>query len=708
MKMSYSQKIFRGFILTVVFSGILFTGPGSDGYRGKPGRLIAAGEVRLDFENAPLEDVIRALALQSGENIVLGSRAGMDPQSNYQAPLFVNISLRGMKPLEALETICKSLGLHLYEYGDVYYIDRPILQEAEQRRVTRTLYLGELPYIDKGGSSGGSEENRIEEIFKQAISSMGKMTVLPEANSVVVTDFPDRIQVLEDIVEFLKYHHSRFLLKSEEQSKNRYRKLKVRENRVYLDYSENDLITNNVFTLGEFCDYIGKYIGKPVLVSPDERFIVINFPIQGLTPRAALLETARTLGTSFREDDEKINVGRSYLQTRIIPLKNLSLSSPNLAGSDDRNPSLGSSGLVTRVQNILNSLSNLKVTNIVLRRESLFSSSGSSSSSSNQVSKDNNSFMQNSIYNLGTSYEEEEVDFSPSNLDVDGKTNQLIVTSTPYILADFERAVKKLDVERRQILIESYFLEINNDVFDRLGFNWALTDNSGQNPLYTANINLNPTSNIGQATINFNLKEFTIAGLVQFLEQNNYAKVISKPRILVLENEMATMKVSSRVWFVESTDVQVTNGVTTTTQNVKSEDIDITMKVIPRLQEGGLINLEIFPKVRSLQGFQTLGTDNFPVIAEEEAQTVLDVKNNHTIAIGGLLKNQENKNDNAAPFISKIPLIGKLFQNNEKESRKSELVIFVTPHIVGKGIRDEKLGQLKNKEKVSAGGPILK
>ncbi|MEW5692649.1 MAG: hypothetical protein AB1765_05080 [Candidatus Hydrogenedentota bacterium] len=591
--------------------------------------------LNIDFENAKLEDVIRAISEQSGLNIVLGKNAGMDANKSYNEPLYVNINLDNVTPEQALWTICNSLDLRLYKYDNIYFIENPSLSQqvpAHLKARTVTIDIGDL------------DADILNNILNNMISTSGKFTIYDATRTVVIKDYPENIEQITEIIDYLKYNQYKAEINKNKKMFDRLTKIKVKDNCIYYDVTGSDTLS-----LGQFCDFISDKINKPIIVAPSERSFEINFPLKDLEPCDALKEVVKTLKTSMLESEDKISVGINFLVTEVIRLEHISLSKSPVQQVTPVGSSI-SREIEPQQSYIVPILSQL-LTNIT--------PSGITSS-----------------------------------LSVDIKTNSVIVTSTFYVIEQFKKdIISKIDTTKKQILIEAYFLKVNTNAFKNMGIDWTVADNRGRNPLYTGTIDLDLNLSSTDITINSKFKNFTITNLIEFLVSQGTAKILSKPRVLVLDNEMAVMSVVTNAWYISAQTTQLDNQGNVITTRTVSEipNIGIVLKVTPRIKENEIINLEIYPSVRSFHGNQTIDAIDYPLISSENASTILDVMNNKTIAIGGLLREEIEEEEAKTPLLGDIPIIGNLFKRKRQEKLNQELIIFVTPHIVGKGVEEEEI-----------------
>jgi general secretion pathway protein D len=157
------------------------------------------------------------------------------------------------------------------------------------------------------------------------------------------------------------------------------------------------------------------------------------------------------------------------------------------------------------------------------------------------------------------------------------------------------------------------------------------------------------------------------------------AKVLAAPHILVSDNRDAKIQVGQQVPLLTS-ETYGTVGVAPQ-RNYQYKDIGIILKVKPRINEGGLVSLEIIQEISTAEKITLGGTEQL-LLNKTEASTNLVVQDGQTIVIGGLIREDTSKASSGIPFLSRIPLIGWLFGSWEDDKKRQELIILLTPRVI--------------------------
>ncbi|MFH1752860.1 MAG: secretin N-terminal domain-containing protein [Candidatus Omnitrophota bacterium] len=268
---------------------------------------------------------------------------------------------------------------------------------------------------------------------------------------------------------------------------------------------------------------------------------------------------------------------------------------------------------------------------------------------------------------------------------VDDRTNSLIVMDLPGNMNNVKQAIAMLDQETMQVFIEAEILEIA--LRDRLqsGINWdrILSDHLAEFALS----GIFPSA-LGTALVGTFLWDKEGVDM-QFLQNIGDAKTLSSPRIAVTNNEEATILIGTREAYVTGTTSQSGDS-TITSDTVEFVDVGVKLKVVPTINRDGYIIMKIKPEISSVTRTLTTGTtadprSQIPIIQTSEAETTVKVKDGYTIFIAGFRQNLDRDDRDGMPFITKIPILNILFSRRDRDQLQSEIIIFLTPHIISGG-----------------------
>jgi len=264
------------------------------------------------------------------------------------------------------------------------------------------------------------------------------------------------------------------------------------------------------------------------------------------------------------------------------------------------------------------------------------------------------------------------------------ETNSIIIISAPGDYEKIERIIRELDIKRQQVLVEALILEItlNND--QTLGFDWNALIKTGEgiNGLIASNTGLMQQSiqTGGLYGLTLGLLNGTIPSVYAILNanrENTNFKILSTPEIVTLDNQEAYITIGEQVPFLTSSRVDENNNVIST---YDYKDIGIVLKLTPHVNKNGFITMEINQQVKKLVEGTTV-LEN-PSVYNREITSKITVKNERTIVIGGLIRDDNVQIEQKVPVLGDIPILGLFFRKKTNNRIRTNLLIFITPHII--------------------------
>ncbi len=265
----------------------------------------------------------------------------------------------------------------------------------------------------------------------------------------------------------------------------------------------------------------------------------------------------------------------------------------------------------------------------------------------------------------------------------DQRSNKIIVTDTPAKLEEIEKMIKAFDEQHQEVLIEAKIIQIVLSDQYRMGVDWqAVVSNYRSLDLKSTFNILNAGDKKGRLSIGTIAKDDYTA-LIEALDTVGKTNILSSPHITVINNKEAKILVGSTEPYVTTTTTTPATGPTTTAESVNFIDVGVKLYVTPTIHKDNFITMKIKPEVSSVISTLTTGQNNkIPVVATSEAETTVMAKDGVTIVIGGLIKDEKVDSVNKIPILGDLPLVGAVFRNKDRLSRKTELVIFLTPKII--------------------------
>ena len=297
----------------------------------------------------------------------------------------------------------------------------------------------------------------------------------------------------------------------------------------------------------------------------------------------------------------------------------------------------------------------------------------------------------------------------------DKATNTLIILAEREDYKILENIIRQLDVPRPMVYIEALIMEVKATKDFKLGVEWSGVKDTGSisgidgsksaafvgsgtgvlseltsTAIDTATTALGLPSGFSMGIIGAAIKigdiTFpTIGAMVQAYKNDNDVSILSTPQLLTLNNEEAEINVGENVPYLtrqDSTSTTSTNAVNYNTYEYK--DVGVILNITPNINQENFIRLKISQQVtKVVSGTSTDTTKpSIPTTLKRTAKTTVVVKDNETVVIGGLVGDSTDDSINKVPFLGEIPILGWLFKAKSVAREKTNLYIFLTPHIV--------------------------
>ena len=263
---------------------------------------------------------------------------------------------------------------------------------------------------------------------------------------------------------------------------------------------------------------------------------------------------------------------------------------------------------------------------------------------------------------------------------VDVRSNALMVIDTPVKIEEIGRMIAELDKRPLQVAIESKLLEIDLTTMENLGIDWTWVKKTAEQMSKGSDIDLGFSDAIGYFKYG-TLGKSDFAAVLKALASRADTQILSNPKITTLDNEPAEVRVASKVAYWEEATERTEKGEIIAIRKWQEKDVGVTLTVTPHIGKDDYIIIDIKPTISALQEW-TPGDNPYPIIMYREAITHVMVKDGDTLVIGGLIKEEERTTRSGVPGLMKVPVIKYLFSKKVTDMVKSELLIFVTPHIV--------------------------
>jgi len=277
------------------------------------------------------------------------------------------------------------------------------------------------------------------------------------------------------------------------------------------------------------------------------------------------------------------------------------------------------------------------------------------------------------------------------SINYDERTNTIIVRDTASNIDLISEVVKRLDTMTPQVLIETKIVETTLGNTENLGISWTLqAKTSGtKRPMVWPfkgrhtddkyvpdNIPAAAASTFTYGTLDFS----GLSAALEILSSRSDTNILSNPRIVTLDNQTAKIEVG--------TDRPIPNYSYNEERGTYNVDgfnwrtIGIIFSVTPHVNSAGYITLDLSPEVSELAGTVAFDNIDLPLVSKKVTKTRVMVKDGETLVIGGLIKDEVTETKRKVPILGDIPILGYAFKKTDKAVTKTDLLIFLTPHII--------------------------
>lgn len=284
-------------------------------------------------------------------------------------------------------------------------------------------------------------------------------------------------------------------------------------------------------------------------------------------------------------------------------------------------------------------------------------------------------------------------------INFDQRTNSLIVRDVQSNIDLMEETIKALDTPTPQVLIEAKIIETDFNNTQNLGVDWTINLRASGSTMpttfpfhqHSSNKFLpfgfpSPGDSTLTTTTPFTYGTLDASGLaaaLEILSTRSDTNILSNPKIVTLDNQTAKIIVGSKYPLPSYTYNQEQAKMQLSGYNYL--DIGIIFEVTPHINNAGLVTLDLNPRVTAITALVQVDPSTpakVPELSTEEAKTKVMIRDGQTLVIAGLVKDTVQTTKSKVPFLGDIPLIGHAFKKSNDNKTKTELIIFLTPHII--------------------------
>ncbi|MCW8900664.1 MAG: type II secretion system secretin GspD [Gammaproteobacteria bacterium] len=277
------------------------------------------------------------------------------------------------------------------------------------------------------------------------------------------------------------------------------------------------------------------------------------------------------------------------------------------------------------------------------------------------------------------------------SIQADENTNALVITAPPDIFRSLRAVIRRLDVRRAQVLVEAIIAEVSSNSAQEFGIQWA-ADSTGKNAVGLVSFglgnsltgllsdppSLGPGLNLGVGNLEGASR---VGALISALSSDGKSNILSTPSLLTLDNEEAEIVVADNVPFLTGSYSGTGGGSTPTNpfQTIQREDVGLTLRITPQINEGNAIKMKVEQEVSSV----TSSAQAVDLITNKRSlKTNVIVDDGQMIVLGGLIKEDFQDTEQRVPGLGDVPLLGWFFRYNKTSKIKTNLMVFLQPTIL--------------------------
>lgn len=647
---------------------------------------IAQAQVTLNFVNADIDQVAKAIGAATGKTIIV------DPRVKGQLNLVSENPVPEDQALKTLQSALRMQGFSLVQDHGVL----KVVPEADAKLQGVPTYVGNVPVahgdqvITQVFQLKNESANNVLPVLRPLISPNNTVAAYPANNTIVVTDYADNVRRIAQIIAGI-----------DSAAGQQVRVVPLR-NANALDIAPQLTKMLDPGAIGA-TDATLK-----VSITADPRTNSLLVRASNGARLAAAVQLAHELDgpTSMPGNMHVVPLRNADATTLAKTLRGMlgkggdtgSSSGSNEANSFNQNGgfssgsnSTGSSGTPPLPSGGLGSSSTSSPLG-----GSGGSGAGGSSGSSELLGGDKSKGDENQPGGM---------------IQADAATNSLIITASEPVYRNLRAVINQLDARRAQIYLEALIVELNSDTDANLGIQWQVASNAvlaGTNlaagtgnsivNLTAAAAATGATGGLAGALATSNLQQglnvgwvhniFGVQGLgalLQALSQTSDANVLSTPSLVTLDNEEAKIVVGTNVPIQTGSYSNLTSGTTSAAFNTYDRvDVGLTLHIKPQITDGGVLKLQLYTEDSAIVNGTTNVTTNpaGPEFTKRSIQSTILADNGEIIVLGGLMQDNYQVSNSKVPLLGDIPWIGQLFRSEQKTRSKTNLMVFLRPVII--------------------------
>ena len=644
---------------------------------------VAQAQVTLNFVNADIDQVARAIGAATGKTIIV------DPRVKGQLNLVSENPVPEEQALKTLQSALRMQGFSLVQDHGVL----KVVPEADAKLQGVPTYVGNAPtargdqVITQVFSLHNESANNLLPVLRPLISPNNTIAAYPSNNTLVVTDYADNVRRIAGIIAGIDTAAGRSV------------DVVHLKNANAIDVAEqlNKLLDPGAVGSND--------VTLKVTATPDPRTNSLMLRASSSARLAAAKQLAQKL------DAPTSQPGNMHVVTlRNADATRLAKTLRGMLGKGGGGNDTSSNGSNSNASNSFNqSSTSTGAAGLPPLPGGL---SGSSAQGSNPMSGGGGTTKDTGFTNKDSDTSGDQQ--GGGMIQADAATNSLIITASEPVYRNLRSVIDQLDARRAQVYIEALIVELSATTGANLGIQWQglLLSNGGNNGVYGSTSFGSAGSNIVDLTVAGNTAGsnvsglaaaaaalptglnvgllhkfgnfFGLGGLLQALSTSADANILSTPNLITLDNEEAKIVVGQNVPVVTGSYATPTANTATSVTAFNTfdrRDVGVTLHVKPQITEGGILKLQLYQEDSSVDTTTTNNPGGVTINTRSIQSTIL-ADDGEIVVIGGLMQDQYNAGNSKIPLLGDIPWIGSLFRSENKTRTKTNLMVFLRPVIV--------------------------
>ncbi|MCL4222519.1 MAG: hypothetical protein KJZ65_14255 [Phycisphaerales bacterium] len=268
----------------------------------------------------------------------------------------------------------------------------------------------------------------------------------------------------------------------------------------------------------------------------------------------------------------------------------------------------------------------------------------------------------------------------------DEKSNKLVISASPRYMDTVAKIVQELDASPPQVMIQVLLAEVTLDEAESWGVDINIGGVVAKSKIGGDGYVFESLAGGAGVATSLGVPNFSVAStdftlLLRALEEQGRLEVLSRPHVIVNNNEEASINVGENIAIVTGVDRDQFGG---SNANVERRDVGIILNVRPSISSDGFVRVAIAPEISQLSQRSVEIDENFsaPIITQRLVDTTVTVKDGQTVVIGGLIQTIDEYRKTKAKGLGDLPLLGALFRTKDQSKVKTELLVILTPYVI--------------------------